>query len=476
MKSLFRLVRRPLLAPIRDARFSPSILSRLPSSITKWTECQEKMFEAIFSSPKSILLESFTGSGKTLAYLLPLLNNPVLDPILVIVPTRELAAQVGHVASSFTDSCIELYGGVRIEKKIEARVVVATPGSLINNLHFLPSAISSIIVDEVDRLFDLGFIGQVEHVFRRIGSSQKPRLVFVSATVPSDVALICKRVLGNDYIYIKTGCSSAPRLTHYIFTYEPIAFQANFEQIITTKMMSEKRSLVVFPTTRSLMYFYSILKDRVRDLSLPISVHALHGRMLHEKRKQVTSMFARDEMDEGSQKILFSTDVAARGLDFPSLGTVCQVGLSGVDDPVSQFIHRAGRTARAGNPGTNILMLGEGLDRNSKYVEEIRREQPDLVEKRIENLGRVTGFESTPYQRHLSTKCLESLLSWYIERRSVLGIKSDSGGPLDKKAQIIKGVTDMVRSTGLAQPRLSEKLARQLGIDQLPGLLVSKHR
>jgi superfamily II DNA/RNA helicase len=206
-------------------------------------------------------------------------------------------------------------------------------------------------------------------------------------------------------------------------------------------------------------------------------VYGLHGRMVNEKRMHVSRIFR--DINDGP-KFLFSTDVAARGLDFPSLSTVFQIGFSGVDDPVSQFVHRAGRTARAGRDGNNILLLCEGLDSDSKLAKQVN----ELVHlKRLilpQKLTRVEQFDSTSYQRHLSTKCLESLLSWFIERRSGLGIHvKDLKGPgaqLEVKNRIVKAVTDMIRSTGLHQPRISEKTAKKLRIDDLPGLLISKHR
>ena len=491
---------------ISDTRFSPRLLANLPASVVRWTECQASVFDALLpvsrAAPPDLLLQSFTGSGKTMAYLLPLIQNLLTDTtlyqnasgrasVVVVVPTRELAMQVGNVCETLTagtevESTV-ICGGTRMSTA-SAPILIGTPGAILNNLaHISSSSIDTVVVDEVDRLFDFGFIGQLERILRHAsaGGSRRPALILASATIPPEVELICKRLLRKGFASVTVGGAShtsPPALTQSVLIYEPLHFQSTLERIISSSVTSGElgRGLIIFPTTRSLMFFYSVLKTRIAALDIPVEVHALHGRMGHDKRIDVSSQYLKSG---SSCSILLATDVAARGLDFPDLSLVCQVGLSGVEDPLSQFVHRSGRTARAGHAGRNILLLGKGLDEDSESVKKIRASiYMDDIWLANDNVGRVEGFEPTPYQRHLSTKCLESLLSWYIERRSALGIRADAdvhsaaGRALNVKGHIVKAVTDLVRSTGVPQPRVSSKLAEKLGIDQLPGLLISKRR
>ncbi len=462
--------------------------------LSEWTECQLKTF-SVFPI-KNVMLESFTGSGKTLAYLVPLLESMTgkeRQMGVVVVPTRELARQVGTVASdliskSFSSREVQStyicagasIGAVDPEK---SSLLVATPGALLNNLTQInPNQVKYIVIDEVDRLLDFGFISQLEQILGRLTSGgNRPSILVASATFPKEVDILCSRILGRDFERIKSQTSHPPGLVNEVLVYEPRNFLPALGEVVMDALDRNllQQGLVVFPTTRSLMLFYSRFKTGFHQAGLleRLTVHALHGRMLDEKRKNISDKFHSFQ----SPQLLLATDVAARGLDFPNLSLVCQVGLSGVEDPVSQFIHRSGRTARAGNEGRNILLLGNGLDDNSKWLREIRAQ---TALKPLEfNSSPPCDFlhEVTPYQRHLSTKGLESLLSWFVERRGMLGLKGDrEWSPmvrdLESKANLVKRVVDLVRSSGVPEPRIASKLAKKLRIDDIPGILLDSHR
>ena len=481
---------RRWLGKIQDSRFHPSLLANV--TYDSWTDCQEQMFSIIPSRNKNILIHSFTGSGKTIAYLLPELQTLLEDPgvVIVLVPTRELAVQVGKVSKKLTENV-----GSSINSRAmcsnatlngSENLVVATPGALLNNLEVLRSRkVTSLVIDEVDRLMDFGFISQIEKIltfFCQHGN--KPKLVLSSATYNKEVRVICDRLLGgkDSSIEIKSRNEqvSSQFLSHSVSLYSPLQFTDTLTRLLKKK--ANNGAIVVFPTTRSLMFFYSVIKNRLISHGNNFCVAALHGRMINEKRMSVISRFSSDNKSDGKTRILFCTDVAARGLDFPGLSTVIQVGFSGTDDPVSQFIHRAGRTARAGNKGSNILLLGTGLDANSHVLDDVRKKVS--LEFRPVEVDAAERCEEVPsgYQRKLSVKCTESLLSWYIERRASLGIKSDpsilspEGRALDIKAQILKGVLDMVRSARVPEPRISHVLAEKLNIHAIPALQVSSRR
>jgi superfamily II DNA/RNA helicase len=480
-------------------RFSSQLLANVPRQFTQWTECQEKVFAV--PRERNVLLHSYTGSGKTIAYLMPTIEEMISRTSdetvgIVIVPTRELARQVGGVSSSLMKGFYSVEtnivcGGDSLIANGANRLIVGTPGALINNLQLInANAVKSIVIDEVDRLLDYGFIGQLDTVLRYL-SVAKPHVTVSSATFSRDVELICERILGSSFVRVESKTLLPPNLSHTILTYQPIQFLPTLTNILLSELEhhpSSQQSLVVFPTTRSLMYFYSRFKTGLDSRGLlgsRLQVHALHGRMLDQKRQAITSKFADCSLDEPGAKILFSTDVAARGLDFPSLSLVCQVGFSGVEDPVSQFVHRSGRTARGSSTGKNILLLGNGIDAHSKWVPQtLARIGCPPVESRtkIDSLDfDLSKHEVTGYHKLLSTKCLESLLSWFVERRSMLGLGAAVPGnaqsaELNRKANLIKALIDMVRSGGVPEPMISEKLAKKLKIDDIPGLNLSKFR
>ena len=469
-------------------QFNKTLVNNLPPHFTKWTECQEKMF-AISDAKKNILIHSFTGSGKTVGYLMPTIQS-LIDKGggtgLVIVPTRELARQVGTVVEGLVrglDVVSEVIcaGSAVSAEPQKGRMIIATPGTLINNFSRIDARrISSITIDEVDRLLDFGFIGQLDLIFKSLAVAT-PRLIVVSATFSRETELILSRILGSDYVRVESSAKAPPGLTNEVVRYDPLKFLPTLGQVLESSANRGQQGLVIFPTTRSLMFFYSRFKTS--NFSKGIAA-ALHGRMLDSKRRGISTLFSTPP-NESESRILFSTDVAARGLDLPRLSYVCQVGFSGVEDPISQYVHRSGRTARGENSvGRNILLLGTGIDAESKWAQQVG----DL-DTSMKQLGGEPGVfsllfnhEATAYHRHLSTKCLESLLSWYIERRSMLGlnINRSSQGPaavaMDRKAALVKALTDMVRSAGVGEPRISSKLAKSLRIDDIPGISVSDFR
>ena len=495
------MIRRTTSKWLQDLRFDAGLMANI--SFSKWTECQSNVFgDCANRGKKNMLIHSFTGSGKTVAYLLPELQALIdkqKQMLVVLVPTRELAVQVGAVAGNLTRG-IEVIKSRAVcsnEKlKGDENVVIATPGAMINNLGNIGNSTKlreiTLVVDEVDRLMDFGFIVQLETILnffcKNAAPNHRPKLVLSSATLSPEIAHLTRRLLGSDFVEIKSEQSVPTFLSHSLCLYAPLRFTDTLESLLQQNEGMENRQtgLVVFPTTRSLMFFYAVLKAINR---LDRRVSALHGRMVNSKRMHVISKFMNLSGHDGNE-VLMATDVAARGLDFPCLGSVIQIGFSGDrDNPADQYIHRAGRTARAGRDGKTTLMLGHGLDADSqvfKKLEEKINFAPYLFDQR--DNPTITPPSFSGYERKLSVKCAESLLSWFLERKAILGIKKPLHSPssptattpqaraLDGKAQLVKSVYDMVRSAGLSEPRISQKLATKLKIDDIPGLRFSSFR
>ena len=459
-----------------DPRFSQRLLGNLPPTIDKWTTCQSKIFDALMT-PKlvkfpDVVLQSYTGSGKSLAYLLPLLEKHFMTDlrarapqILVLVPTRELAFQVGQVVSDLLNNIADsksfttLCGSQIPSNWTESVLVVATPGALLRAIDETDSPLSkiqSIVLDEFDRLFDFGFIPQIEKILSQ--TNRDANLMLVSATVPRDVQVLANRLVRPDAVTVlgESHISVPPQIAHTILRYDPLQFFPALIQVLNER--KNQKGLVIFPTTKSLLYFYAIAKTVYPNLL------ALHGRMGHEKRQIVASKYR--HAIKGT--CLFATDVISRGLDFPDLDFVINIGLSGVDNPIEQYIHRSGRTGRNSNTsGESILMVGIDLDSDSKNVKSLMEKLPIFSEQNLPTLAPIPYVDPAnpvyKYARHLSTKCLESLLLWHVERTRG-----------KDKITIAKSVIDMVRSAGLPQPYVSHQVATKLALDRIPGLLLLK--
>jgi superfamily II DNA/RNA helicase len=455
-----------------DPRFSRHLLANLPPHVTQWTNCQETLFRELGNrppshSPPDIILQSFTGSGKTFAYLLPLIDKHILKDdqyaspkILVIVPTRELAYQIGEVAcnlvSGFSSFSSVMCGSHIPSDWSKSSILISTPGALLRateSHHSLPT-IQTVVMDEFDRLFDFGFISQIEQILSRI--NPLANLVLVSATIPTDVRLLAERLVRPGALVVVDPSASPPQLTHSLVEYEPINFFATLRNVLAV----EGKKLVIFPTTKSLLFFYAAMKIELKNVS------ALHGRMGHEKRKYIVANYR-----QGTNSCLFTTDVAARGLDFPDIQTVVHIGFSGVENPIEQYIHRSGRTGRGSeSSGESVLMVGTDLDSKSTAMKNLMTKIGHMTKRSFSPSDPATAVISTTdptykYLRHLSTKCVESLLLWHLERRKRFGSSVD-------KTVVAKSVIDMVRSAGLPQPYVSSKVAKKLGLDTIPGLLL----
>jgi superfamily II DNA/RNA helicase len=404
-----------------------------------------------FNKFPDILLESPTGSGKTIAYLKPIIDSL---PTLVVAPTRELARQIQTVASSLSDSPSTLLVANQPVDDFSSKLIIGTPGGILTHLDKIPP-VSVVVLDEIDRLLDFGFLGQMGKIFFKF---EKFNLIAVSATVPQRTMVILNRILRPGWVHVTDGGGTMefppPIISHQLVEYEPRNF---FSQLLNFSKCTDTATVVVFPTTRALLFFYAVAKRHVANIS------ALHGRMTDAKRQAVVEKF------RTTNGVLFCTDIFARGIDVPQIGRVVHVGLSGGEDAVSQFVHRSGRTARGiGGSGESVFMVGKNLDSETENVKSVIDSiswQKNITLPDTQSPSFVDPeHRSYKYQRHLSSKCLESLLSFHSERRGV------------KRDRLVKSVIDMVRSSGIPQPSISEHLARKLKIDHIPGLIIRKSR
>ena len=304
---------------------------------------------------KDILGTAQTGTGKTLAFSIPLINKLILDKsalALVMCPTRELATQVMEAIKSIISDKINirtslLIGGESMQKQLRqlgnrSRIIVGTPGRINDHLKRKSlnlSATKYLVLDETDRMLDMGFTPQIEMVLKFVPRNHQTLLF--SATLPQNILRISERYL-NKPERISTGATSVPIAKIKQETIQ--VFKENKYDELIDQFLARKGSILVFvKTKRSADKMVKRLKEEGH------SADAIHGDLRQSKRDRVINSFRK-----GLKRILIATDVAARGLDIPLIQHVINYDLPQVPE---DYIHRIGRTARAGSDGSALTFL-----------------------------------------------------------------------------------------------------------------------
>jgi len=363
------------------------------------TPVQEQAIPAALEG-KDLLVSSQTGSGKTAAFLLPTLNSlageeafvsfkdrmkAVTQPtILVISPTRELAQQVSQDAIALVRHMkgvriAAIMGGMPFGKQIQqlkgAQVVVATPGrllDLVNRRQIKLDKVESLIVDEADRMLDLGFSEDLEAI-GELAANRKQTLMF-SATFADRIIRLAERMMNDPQrIAIETGHSTNTDVT------QTLHWTDGFEhkKKLLTHWLSDESvdQAVVFASTQE---DTDMLAEELAEAGH--SVVALHGAMPQTVRNRRLR-----SIREGRAKILVATDVAARGLDVPTISHVINFGLPMKNE---DYVHRIGRTGRAGRTGQAVTL--------ATYRERGKiRALEDYLDARL-NVSEIEGLEPSP--------------------------------------------------------------------------------
>ena len=303
---------------------------------------------------RDILAKAPTGSGKTLSFAIPIVERLDLGDrrpsTLVLVPTRELASQVALEIASIAPSGVEVatvYGGVPIHAQAKrarnAHVVVATPGRLNDLLErkaITLDAVRILVLDEADRMLDMGFKPQVDRIVRRLPSSRQT--MFFSATLDASVG-----ELAHAYTSNPVRCEAAPIVIEASEEVEHRFVSVNAEDKVSTlaELLREERGVaLVFVRTRR------GAERLVKKLAFhQVDAVAFHGDLSQGQRERALKRF-----ETGKASTLVATDVAARGLDLVDITHVINF-----DPPAehSGYVHRVGRTGRAGRGGVGVTFV-----------------------------------------------------------------------------------------------------------------------
>ncbi|QWS32411.1 DEAD/DEAH box helicase [Curtobacterium aetherium] len=308
---------------------------------------------------QDIIGQAKTGTGKTFGFGLPLIQRIGADPgpgvkALVVVPTRELAVQVSEDLESAMvnrpTKLVSIYGGKAYEGQVEqlkagAQIVVGTPGRLIDlqRQRLLDlSHVQEIVLDEADRMLDLGFLSDIERIFQAVPEVRHTMLF--SATMPAPIVALARRFMSRP-VHIRAtdpdeGLMQA-NIKHVIYR----AHSLDKDEVIARILQAEGRGkTVIFTRTkRAAARIVEELKDR------GFNAAAVHGDLNQEQRERAMAAFK-----AGKRDVLIATDVAARGIDVDDVTHVINHTIP--DDP-DTYLHRAGRTGRAGKTGIAVTFV-----------------------------------------------------------------------------------------------------------------------
>jgi ATP-dependent RNA helicase RhlE len=304
---------------------------------------------------RDVLAKSKTGSGKTLAFGIPIverLDASVKRPgALVLVPTRELAVQVADelttIAATRYLRVAAVYGGVGIFKQAQraasAHIVIATPGRLqdvIERRLVSLDRISILVLDEADRMLDMGFQPQVDRIVDRL--SKKRQTMFFSATLDGRVGK-----LAHEY-------TSDPA-RHEVVEDRPTLAAASHRFVSVDQDRRVERLVEVLSEERNLALVFVRTKHGADRLKKKLATRGINALALHGDKNQNQRQRALNSFERGHVDVLIATDVAARGLDLDDITHVINF-----DPPHdhTDYVHRVGRTARAGRSGTGITFVG----------------------------------------------------------------------------------------------------------------------
>ncbi|MDB5778776.1 MAG: box helicase domain protein [Polaromonas sp.] len=368
--------------PFSSLGFSPALLPALSRAMADKgylapTAVQSAAIPAILQG-RDIVASAQTGSGKTAAFALPLLHRLAESPAgprrrirgLVLVPTRELAAQVGEAIVSLAKYLPQrikvavVFGGVSINPQMMnlrggADIIVATPGRLIDLIDhnaLALDAVETLVLDEADRLLDLGFGEELGRLLQMLPAQRQN--LFFSATFPPAIEALAAGMLQQPLrIEVQAAPQAEPDIAQRAIEVDP----SRRTQLLRHLVQTEKWSRVlVFVATK---HAAEIVADKLRKAD--IEAEPFHGELSQGKRSQVLLDFR-----EKRVQVVVATDVAARGLDIVQLPVVVNYDLPRSS---SDYTHRIGRTGRAGESGMAISFVSAATQAHFRLIEKRQR-------------------------------------------------------------------------------------------------------
>ncbi|XP_039036427.1 probable DEAD-box ATP-dependent RNA helicase 48 [Hibiscus syriacus] len=466
-----------------ECGISPLTVKALSASgYFQMTRVQEATLSVCLDG-KDALVKAKTGTGKTAAFLLLAIETVLkavssntiqrVPPIFILIlcPTRELASQLAAEANVLLKyhngiGVQTLVGGTRFkvdQKRLESepcQIIVATPGRLLDHVENKSTlsvrlmGLKMLILDEADHLLDLGFRRDVEKIVDCL-PRQRQSLLF-SATVPKEVRRISQLVLKREHAFIDTvglGCVETHEKVKQYLLVAPheLNFQIVHQLLKKHISLEPEYKVIVFCTTgmvTSLMYLL------LREMKMNV-------REIHSRKPQIYRTRISDEFRESKRLILVTSDVSARGMDYPDVTLVIQVG---IPSDREQYIHRLGRTGREGKDGEGILLISPWEEYFLDEIKDLTLEklslpdmEPDAKQKLEFSMAKIDGS--------VKEAAYHSWLGYY---NSIREIGRD-------KTTLVELANQFSQSIGLQRPpSLFRKTALKMGLKDIPGIRIRK--
>ncbi|WP_299491463.1 DEAD/DEAH box helicase [uncultured Shewanella sp.] len=345
---------------------------------------------------KDILGQAQTGTGKTGAFALPLLNS--IDPttnapqILVLAPTRELAVQVAEAFGSYSKfmkglHVLPIYGGQSMQQQLNAlrrgpQIIVGTPGRVMDHMRrgtLKLATLKAMVLDEADEMLKMGFIDDIEWILEH--TPKERQLALFSATMPEQIKRVANKYLDNP-VHIKIA-SSQTTVESIEQRFVQVSQHNKLEALVRVLEVENTEGIIIFVRTRNSCVELAEKLEARGYASSP-----LHGDMNQQARERAVEQLKRGKLD-----ILIATDVAARGLDVERIGHVVNYD---IPYDTEAYVHRIGRTGRAGRNGMAILFVTHREMRMLRTIERATKSRiapmnvpsPETVtERRLSRLG-----------------------------------------------------------------------------------------
>ena len=348
------------------------------------TDIQAMTIPVMLENERNIIAQAQTGTGKTAAFGLPLIE--LIDPnaktvqALILVPTRELAIQVAEEINSLKGKneikITPIYGGQSIDQQFRrlkkgVHIVVGTPGRVIDHLKrktLKLDKIEHLILDEADEMLNMGFVEDMEEIMKHTNSDK--RTLLFSATMPQKIKELAKKYMGDYTLLAAKKEQLTTNLTEQI--YFEVKAADKFEALCRIIDIEDAFYGLIFCRTKSdVDEVAAHLTDRGYD------AEAIHGDISQAQREKVLQKFRKQKIN-----ILVATDVAARGIDVSNLTHVINYSLP--QDPES-YVHRIGRTGRAGNEGTAITFITPSEYRRLMFIQRVAK--TDIKRSKLPKVG-----------------------------------------------------------------------------------------
>lgn len=469
---------------LSQSRFDQHNISPLTLKATKavgyerMTIVQEATLPSILKG-KDVLAKAKTGTGKTIAFLLPAIEVIVKSPpvhrdqkrppilVLVVCPTRELASQ----AAAEADTLLKFHanigvqvvtGGTRLpgeQKRLQTnpcQILVATPGRLRDHIENTPGfssrlmGVKVLVLDEADHLLDMGFRKDIDKIIAAV-PKERQTLLF-SATVPEEVHKVSQIALKRDHEFINTVEEGSEETHSKVLQSSIIASHEEHFHIVYAVL---KKHVSQDPEYKVLVFCTTAMVTRLMAellAELKFKVREIHSRKSQGHRTRIS-----DEFRKSKGLILVTSDVSARGVDYPDVTLVVQMG---IPSDRQQYIHRLGRTGRKGKEGQGILLLAPWEEYFLKSVKDL-----PITMAPAPHLDSETNLKVQRALSHIELKDKESAyqawLGYYNSRKQIGGNKS----------RLVELANEFSRSMGLDKPpAIAKSTLSKMGLKNVPGL------